>query len=54
MKYLIVEASSANALQEKVQQYINEGWELQGGMSVATHGAASWWYYQALVLREKL
>jgi hypothetical protein len=52
MKYLIAEANSAHALQEKVQQYIEQGWEPLGGVSVATYGAGTWWYYQALVKRE--
>ena len=52
MKYLIVEATSARVLQEKVQQHIDEGWEPLGGLSVATYGAGAWWYYQALIKRE--
>lgn len=52
MKYLIVEATSAGVLQEKVQQYIDEGWEPLGGLSVATYAAGAWWYYQALIKRE--
>jgi hypothetical protein len=53
MKYLIVEANSAAQLQEKVQYFINQGWELQGGIAVDTNGAGNWWYYQAMVQREK-
>ena len=52
MKYLIIEATSAQVLQEKVQQQIDEGWEPLGGLSVATSGAGAWWYYQAVVKRE--
>jgi uncharacterized protein DUF1737 len=52
MKYLIAEANSARVLQEKVQQYIEQGWEPLGGVSVATYGAGTWWYYQALIKRE--
>jgi hypothetical protein len=52
MKYLIVEATSARGLQEKVQQYIDEGWEPLGGLSVATYGAGAWWYYQAITKPE--
>jgi hypothetical protein len=51
MQYLVVEASSAEELQAKVQQYIFEGWEPQGGISVATHSVGQWWYYQAVVKR---
>lgn len=53
MKYMIVEATSAQILQEKVQQYIDEGWEPLGGLSVATYGAGAWWYYQALIKHEE-
>ena len=52
MKYLIAEANSARDLQAKVQQYIEQGWEPIGGLSVATYGVGSWWYYQALIKRE--
>ncbi len=51
MKYLVVEASSAGELQGKVQGYIDQGWEPLGGLSVATYGAGTWWYYQAMVQR---
>ena len=52
MKYLVVEASSVAELQANVQQYIGEGWEPLGGLSVATYGAGMWWYYQAMIIRE--
>lgn len=51
MKYLVVEANSADELQRQVQQYIEQGWEPLGGLSVATYGAGTWWYYQAMILR---
>lgn len=52
MKYLVVEATSAGDLQKKVQQYMDQGWEPTGGLSVSTYGAGAWWYYQAMILRE--
>ena len=52
MEYLIVEATSAKVLQEKVQQHIDEGWESLGGLAVATYGAGAWWYYHALIKRK--
>lgn len=52
MEYLIVEATSARGLQEKVQQHIDEVWEISGSLAVATYGAGAWWYYQALIKRE--
>jgi hypothetical protein len=51
MRYQIVEATTVQELQEKVQHLIWEGWEPQGGVSVATYGAGSWWYYQAMIMR---
>jgi uncharacterized protein DUF1737 len=54
MKYLIAEANSAADLQKKVQKYIEEGWEPLGGVSVATYGALTWWYYQALIKRQNV
>jgi|GEM_PF-930816 len=50
MSYNIVEANSVADLQKAVQALLEQGWELQGGVSVATYGAGSWWYYQAMVL----
>ena len=49
MSYLIVEAQSAEELQTKVQEHLDAGWEPLGGLSVATYGAGTWWYYQALI-----
>ncbi len=51
MDYLVVEAKSAADLQERVRGLIAEGWEPQGGLSVATYSAGNWWYYQAMVRR---
>jgi len=51
MRYLVVEAQSADELQQKVQGHITAGWEPLGGIAVATHGALNWWYYQAMVMR---
>jgi hypothetical protein len=49
MTYAIVEAQSAEDLQQKVQTLMDEGWEPQGGLSVGTYAAGVWWYYQAMV-----
>jgi hypothetical protein len=54
MQYLIVEASSAMELQEKVQYYIDRGWKPQGGLSVAAQGIGNWWYYQAMVMPDEV
>ena len=52
MKYHILEGSSTEELQTKVQHYIGEGWEPLGGVSaaVSTH-TGGWWYYQAMIMR---
>jgi uncharacterized protein DUF1737 len=49
MKYLVIEAQSAEELQQKVQDSIDQGWQPLGGLAVATYGAGSWWYYQAMI-----
>jgi hypothetical protein len=49
MEYTLVEAESAEELRRKVLALVEEGWEPQGGVSVATHGVGSWWYFQAMV-----
>jgi len=51
MRYLVVEAQSAEELQQKVQEYITAGWEPLGGLAVSNHGAWNYWYYQAMVMR---
>jgi hypothetical protein len=51
MQYHLVEAQSAEDLERLVQEKINEGWEPQGGVAVATYGVGSWWYYQAMIFR---
>ena len=49
MLYVVVEAQGASELQQKVQALLAQGWEPQGGVSVATHSAGAWWYFQAVV-----
>ena len=51
MTYLILEADSAEKLQQQVQEHIDAGWEPLGGLAVATYGAGTWWYYQAMIGR---
>jgi len=53
MKYLVVEAQSAEELQQKVQEFMKEGWEPLGGLAVANNGSLNWWYYQAMLLRSE-
>jgi hypothetical protein len=49
LEYVLLEASSSDELQQKVNAYLRQGWRLQGGVAVATTGALQWWYYQAVV-----
>ena len=53
MRYRIVEADNAKELQQKVQAALDKGWELQGGVVVATVATGEeWegqWYFQAMV-----
>ena len=53
MRYTILEAGSIAELARQVQQLIDEGWEPQGGVSAASNQALVWWYYQAMVRRER-
>lgn len=48
MENQVVETPSVADLQTHVQDLINQAWVPQGGISVATYGAGSWWYYQAI------
>lgn len=49
MEYVVIEAQSADELQQKVQAQIEQGWEPLGGLAVATYGAGAWWYYQSMI-----
>ena len=51
LEYVLLEANSQEGLQEAVNAYLRQGWRLQGGVAVASTGALSWWYYQAVVKR---
>jgi hypothetical protein len=53
MRYRICEADNVPELVKLVNQSLDEGWEPQGGMSVAySPGSMKWWFYQALVTRQ--
>jgi hypothetical protein len=53
MTYTVVEAQSAEQLQEQVQALLNEGWQPQGGIAVAIadYAGVPSWYYQAMIRR---
>ena len=52
MNYIIVEERDHAALINSVESYIQQGWRLQGGVSVVDDGSTQFTYCQALV-REK-
>lgn len=51
MQYRIVEGSNKEEISAEVNEYLDKGWELQGGLSVAfvPHESGSLWYIQAMV-----
>ena len=49
IKYQIVEATSSYALTEKINEYLQRGYELQGGVSVSATVTGSNYYCQALI-----
>lgn len=51
-KYVILHGFSAEGLEEKVQESVNNGWELAGGVSVAMHEEYEVWA-QAMVKEEE-
>jgi len=36
IEYIVAEANSTAELEEKVSNYLNEGWELQGGIGITS------------------
>jgi len=52
VKYTILEGSSIEELAYKVREFIERGWEPQGGVSAASNQVMVWWFYQAMVLRD--
>lgn len=51
-RYLVIERNSAPDLLTHVQQLLDEGWELQGGVSVALRSVSSPIYAQAMTIIE--
>lgn len=52
LDYKVIEQESASDLEKAVQQSIEDGWQLQGGVNVATHmiqGLANTVFSQAVV-----
>lgn len=51
MRYRIVEGKDTEGLEQEVNEYLRDGWNLQGGVCVVNSQANTyaWWFYQALV-----
>jgi Domain of unknown function (DUF1737) len=49
MTYILVEATNPKELMIRVNDFIEEGFKLQGGISVACHYSGSIYYTQAMV-----
>jgi hypothetical protein len=48
MQYRIVNVDSVSFLEERIKQYISEGWTPQGGVCVSYQGG-DLRYYQAMI-----
>lgn len=48
MNYRVVRSGDADTFQRMVEQLLEEGWQLAGGISVNTDTANRTYYYQAL------
>lgn len=54
MKYTIVNEWRQDVFEGKVQDLLDEGWKLQGGVSVSVNGQSNEMYFvQALVKEEE-
>ena len=49
MKYVIVTGIYKNSFQVEVNEYLNEGWELVGGLVIGMVGQTTY-YHQAMIL----
>ena len=48
MTYILVEGNTAKELMIRVNDFLSEGYKLQGGVSVACHYSGSIYYTQAM------
>ena len=53
MKYIILSSDTSAKLESKVNNFLSEGWECQGGLSVFVAASGYWSYNQAMVTRVK-
>jgi hypothetical protein len=49
MRYVIVTGVYKNSFESEVNQYLNEGWELVGGLVIGMVGQTTY-YHQAMIL----
>jgi hypothetical protein len=49
IEYTIVSGSEDNSVARKVNALLQQGWKLQGGISVATNSNLNQYYSQALI-----
>lgn len=53
MKYRVISESYPWELEKKVNEFIKEGWEPQGGIAIERYGEISAYYFQAMIKREE-
>jgi len=54
MKYQIIDRLSAETLEKDVQAWLNQGWKLQGGVSIAlSPGVGNRVFVQAVIKEDK-
>jgi hypothetical protein len=51
MRYVIVTGIYKNSFETEVNQYLNEGWELVGGLVIGMVGQTTY-YHQAMILNK--
>lgn len=49
MKYIVITNKFPMFLSPEVEKYLNDGWKLQGGVSVCSDSFGSFYFSQALV-----
>lgn len=53
MQYMIVKEYKQNVFEVKVQDLIDNGWKLQGGVSIAVNGTYNETYFAQALVKEK-
>ena len=50
MRYVIVTGIYKNSFESEVNEYLNQGWELDGGLVIGMVGQTTY-YHQAVILK---